>query len=470
MDWGRNCDPMSPLLSRVMKNLLLSALLCSALAPSTSAQHWQKPATGSYQGRHSLKLPGRGTPTKRPNIVLILGDDMGVNLTGVYAEAPAPPCTPAIDSLASNGLLFRNAWTNPVCSPTRAAIMTGRYGFRTGIGTALNGNNDGLSLTETILPAVLVDYDTTCVGKWHLAGSQDDLHPNSAGFGHYAGGLNGGVPDYNAWNKTVDGVTMQTATYATSDTANEGILAINSMQEPWFLYMNFNAPHTPFHVPPTELCSTAFCVAPSCDNLGANPSNPSLAKAMVEALDIELSRFLDALNQVDPDAYVIFMGDNGTAAQANEPPFAPNHGKGTVYEGGLNVPLIVRGPGVVIGETQALVCSTDLFSTIAELAGYDSFAEDSVSMTPIFDAPQLSMRNFVYSEIFSPNAPSTATRHDRAVFDGRYKLIRKENSMDEFYDLLVDEFETNNLIPGLTPVQKQARAAMVAELVALGVN
>ncbi|MFT5286828.1 MAG: arylsulfatase B, partial [Planctomycetota bacterium] len=357
-----------------------------------------------------------------------------------------------------------------VCSPTRAALMTGRYGFRTGIGTALTGNSDGLLLTETTLPQVLSGYDTSAVGKWHLGGGQDDLHPNAVGFGYFAGVMGGGLPNYEAWNKTTNGVTNSTTTYATTDTANEGILAINTMQEPWFLYMNFNAPHTPLHVPPTELCSTAFCFAPTCNNLGMNPSSPDLAKAMVEALDTELSRFLDALDQVDPDAYVIFMGDNGTAGQNNEPPFASNHAKGTVYEGGLNVPFIVRGPGVAIGESQALICSTDLFATIAELAGYDTFAEDSVSMVPIFGAPELSMRSFVYSETFTPNAPAVATRHDRAIFDGRYKLIRKLNTQPEFYDLLMDEFETNNLIPGLTPPQQQARAAMMAELVALGVN
>ncbi len=456
-----------------MNNLLLSAVLAVTLANISSAQLLDSKEIEKETSRFRPLTHGghvRVRPTARPNIVLILGDDMGVDLMGTYAEGAAPPCTPALDSLAANGLLFRNAWTNPVCSPTRAAIMTGRYGFRTGIGTALTGNQSGLLLSETTLPDLLVDYETACVGKWHLAGGQSDLHPNAVGFDNYAGGINGGVGDYESWNKTVNGMTASTSTYATTDTANDGIAAIHAMSEPWFLYMNFNAPHTPFHMPPSDLCPASLCANASCESLGGNPSNPDLAKAMVEALDQELARFFDALAQEDPNAIVIFMGDNGTAGQAIEAPFASNHGKGTVYEGGVNVPFIVSGPDVAVGESQALISSVDLFATIAELAGYSSAAEDSISIVPILADPQLSTRLMVFSETFTPNAPFVATRHDRAIFDGRYKLIRKLSSMDEFYDLSVDPYETNNLIPGLTGPQQQARQAMRAELVAIGVD
>jgi len=457
-----------------MKSLLLPLLVAAALPAVSAAQVQKSPFTEPDQRRlqpqHVAGYPGTRPTNPRPNIVLILADDMGVDLTSTYAEGTSPACTPAIDSLAANGMLFRNAWTNPVCSPTRAAIMTGRYGFRTGIGTALTGQSTGLLLSETTLPEVLEDYESTVVGKWHLAGGQDDLHPNATGFDHFAGVLTGGLGNYFQWNKTVNGITNQTTTYATTDTANEGIAAITTMAEPWFLYMNFNAPHTPFHVPPAPLCPTPFCPNPFCDNLGANPSSPDLAKAMVEALDYELARFLDALAGVDPNAWVIFMGDNGTPAQASEAPFASNHAKGSVYEGGVNVPFIVRGPGAVVGETAALICSTDLFATIAELAGYQTSAEDSVSMVPVFSTPELSMRSILYTEIFAPNSPMVVTRHDRAVFDGRYKLIRRIGVMDQFYDLQVDPFETDNLIPGLTQVQAQARQALRAELVALGVD
>lgn len=402
-------------------------------------------------------------------MVILVADDFGVDFLSGYGEGASPPCTPSIDALAAGGLLFRNAWANPVCVPTRAATLTGRYGFRTGIGNV--GQGGVLPLSETILPEALTGYASSAIGKWHLGGQQGLMHPNNSGFGHYAGSLGGGVPDYFNWMKVVDGQSSMSTTYATTDTTNEALAAVTSMPEPWFAWVSFNAPHSPWHVPPSTLCNAPSCPNTWCGALPPNPSNRDMGKAMVEAMDAEIGRFVNVLDLVAPNTIVIFMGDNGTPSQLSEAPFPGNHAKGTLYEGGVNVPLIVRGPGVTQGECAALVSCVDLFATIGDLAGVPAATEDSVSMVPYFRNPSLSLRSTVYTETFSPNGGTLPfTEHRRAIRDARYKLIRTINQADEFYDLELDPFESNDLLPGLTRSEQAAYDALVAELIALGVD
>ncbi len=407
-------------------------------------------------------------PAGPPNIVVILADDFGVDLMAAYGESPTPPCTPNLDELASQGLLFRNAWANPSCSPTRAALLTGRHGFRTGIGSPLGGNAM-LPLIERTLPEMLVGYDSAVVGKWHL-GNQQGNHPNNSGFTSFAGVIGGSVPSYTAWNKTTNGVTIPVTTYATTDTADEAIASIVTMQEPWFLYANFNAPHTPLHTPPAGLCPPPRCPSSFCGSPGGGP--PARGKAMVEAMDTEIGRVLTHIDDLYPDAWVFFLGDNGTSGMLSEPPFASNHAKGSVYEGGVNVPFIVRGPGVARGECAGLISVTDVFATLADLAGADaSSADDSVSMVPYFSDPTLSLRTHVYAETFPMNGSSPPiVDHDRTVRDARYKLIRRTGQPDEFYDLALDPFEVTNLLPALSAPEQQAFDDLESELIALGVD
>ncbi len=449
-----------------MNRLALSFAALLLLAGSPSAQVTVGPLRRVSVASH----PARRTLTP-PNFVVILVDDFGVDMLGAYAEGSDPPCTPNIDALAADGLLFRNAWANPTCSPTRASLLTGRHAFRTGMGSPATNMGFGLPLSELLLPEALVGYDSTCVGKWHLGGNLGATHPNASGFGRFAGLLAGTVTSYTSWPKTVDGSTSVTGTYATTDIANEAIASLGAMQEPWFLYVSFNAPHTPFHEPPSALCPTPGCVSQDCGNLPPNPTNRQLGKAMVEALDTELGRFLAALDAVDPAAWVFLMGDNGTARQLTEAPFQPLRAKGTIFEGGVNVPLIVRGPGVVPGECGALVSCVDLFATITELAGVPTATEDSVSLVPLFSNPALAVRETVYSELFEPNGFGLQlTAHDRAVRNERYKLVRRLAAADELYDILLDPFETTNLLPGLTVGEQLAYDELEAELVALGVD
>ncbi|QDV09172.1 Arylsulfatase precursor [Planctomycetes bacterium Poly30] len=418
-----------------------------------------------------VEFPGTVVRAPRPNVLVLIADDFGVDLMGAYGEGSSPACTANVDQLAAGGLLFRNAWANPTCSPTRASLLTGRHGFRTGVGGPLASTDAGLSLAETTLPEVLVGYSSAALGKWHLSGNQGDLHPNDSGFGSFAGGLRGAIPDYLLWRKTVDGQSAQTTTYATTDTADEAIAAITSLPEPWLTYVSFNAPHTPLHAPPVASCPALPCPGSLCGNLPSNPTSAEYVKAMSEAMDQEIGRILAVLDVVDPDAYVIFVGDNGTARQGTEAPFDPQHAKGTMYEGGVNVPLVIRGPGVRPGECGSLVSVVDLFATIAEIARVRISTEDSVSLVPYFRDPGLSLRETVYSESFEPNGGTLPfASHERAVRDERYKLIRRTGHSDEFFDLEADPFEAANLLPSLTAAQQAAYDQLAARLVALGVS
>jgi arylsulfatase B len=410
-----------------------------------------------------------------PNVLLLIADDLGVDLVGAYHEHPDPAKTPVIDALASQGLLFRNAYADPVCSPSRASLITGRDCRRTGFGWGTNWFKEGteLPLSEVCIPEALpAAYRSFAIGKWHLGSLKlsGPLHPNLQGFEHFRG-CTGIFPDfigngYYDWTKITDGVASQCTTYATTMTVDDALELIQSAgSDPWFAYVAFNAPHAPFHKPPANLHTY---------NLPANiqTSIPVHVKATTEAMDTEIGRLLDTLGPaVLANTYVIFVGDNGTDKPATTPPFDPNKAKGTVYEGGINVPLIITGPGVATGEVAGLVSITDLFATITELTGSGAMADDSVSLVPYFSQPSLpSLRATAYSEFFKPNGEGAYSMRLRALRGPRYKLMYSYTlsnlpTAKRFFDLQADPWETQNLLDGpLTPEQQAAHDALAADL------
>lgn len=407
---------------------------------------------------------------QQPNIVLILADDVGTDFVGAYGEGSLVPCTPNIDALAAEGMLFRNTWTNPLCSATRGSLLTGRYAFRHGIGVTLLNTEPGLALAEDTLPEVLLGYESRAVGKWHLNGDLGLTHPGDSGFDDYRGSIGGGVLDYFNWTKTTNGVQTVSTTYVLSDTIDDAVDAMANMQEPWFLYVSLNSIHTPYHVPPSSLCSATGCGTAYCQSVGPETGTFGKSRAMMEALDFEVGRLLVELEAQDPNALVVFMGDNGTRGRNSVAPFAVAHGKGTVYEGGIGVPLIIKGPGVLQGQCKGLVSSTDLFATFTELAGVSASAEDSVSLVPYFLNPALpSLRTTVYNERFLPNHAWPKATHQQAIRGSRYKLIRRLGQPDEYYDLRNDAFETQNLLPELSSGELAAFLQLEAELATLTV-
>jgi arylsulfatase A-like enzyme len=414
---------------------------------------------------------------QQPNVLLIIADDLGVDRVGAYATVPDPGHTPRIDALAAQGILFRNAYANPVCSPTRATLLTGRYGFRTGIGLAMNYFLDTFELpaSETCLPQALVPaMRSSLTGKWHMGAQKVSglLHPLLVGFEHHLGVtalIPGFINDgYYLFSKNVDGIESLWSTYNTTDTVDDALAQIGRFgSDPWCLWVTFHAPHAPFHKPPSNLHTF---------NLPASVSGniPIHMKAMTEAMDTEIGRMLDSMDPaVLARTIIIFIGDNGTDKPAASPPLNPDKLKGTVYEGGIHVPLIVAGPGIAAGATcSALVNSTDLYATIAEIAGVPHpTATDSVSLVPYFTDPaQRSLRDFAYAEIFQPNGYGPYTSRKRATRGERFKLIWNYTLSDvpsskELYDLQSDPAETANLL--LSPPLSTEAAAALAELTAV---
>lgn len=394
------------------------------------------------------------------NTLLLIADDVGIDGIGVYAAVANPPPTPNLDQLARGGVLFRNALANPVCSPTRACMFTGRYAFRTGIGQVVGNGAQGLQLSEQTLPEVLNANGTrhALIGKWHLGDAIGADAPNQHGFGHFTGTLGPQVSNYFSWQKTTNGTTTTSTAYATTDLVNEALAWIGTQTGSWVCVVAFQAAHTPLHAPPAALHSQ--------DLTGLNPGTTPLPffKAMVEAMDTEIGRLLTSLPPtVLANTNVVFMGDNGSPRNVTQAPFDPLHAKGTLYEGGTHVPLMVSGPIVVAPgrEVAALVDPTDYFATVCELQGIDARAQvptsvslDSVSFAPYLrSATQLPLRTVAHVELF----PGVGAGH--AVRDARWKLIRFSgmNARDELFDLAADPQEQVNLYDGsLTPEQQAA--------------
>ncbi len=425
---------MAPLLT---PRLIIA--LCAALGI------WAAPVGAANKG---------GSP---PNIVVVVLDDIGTERLGFYGNGPTPATTPVLSSLASRGLLFMNAWANPICSPTRATIQTGLYGIHSGIGENPSKANPGLPVGTTVLPDRLpLAYTPIVVGKWHLAdGLQGPTHPNDLGYQLFSGSLAnltwaGG--DYFEWRQTLNGLTYRTTTYAPSVNINDAVRAVDLLPRPFLVHVNFNSIHTPLHAPPPDLHT---------QNLPPNPTDDPIAyvNAMTEAADTELGRLLAEL---PANTYVLVVGDNGPFSGAVEPPLDPNRVKGTLYQGGIHVPMFIAGPGIVPGRIEALVGVVDLFATILELSGIKDLPKnDSVSLVPYFTDRTLALRKYIYSERFTPNGVNNPfyLSRKRAARDRQHKLIRRQGAPDEFYDLLQDPYELVDLVTiGLTPDQQSAFA------------
>jgi arylsulfatase A-like enzyme len=456
------------------------------------------------------------------NIVVIVADDVGVDLIGAYEEFyPGHPdpayenTTPAIDYLAAKGLLFRNAWATPACSATRAQLLTGKHGYRSGIGRVVRRNPPGpgigLDLFHDTIPSMLRAsaspvYHTAAVGKWHLAdGTQqpppvgEPIHPlgddSNPWFHQYAGAMYNLPMGYNGWTKTfataIDPATDECVplpgeacdahvdTYATVDTADGAIHLVRTVPEPFFLQVAFNAAHVPLDEPEVPL-EPASCIhgqlvtQPVCDFSGDAASQ---TRCMVQWMDNEIGRLLCAIED-DPDqperpTTIIFMGDSGTSSEAIVPPFDPNHGKDSVYEGGVNVPFVVKSrfikPSLSGTSTEALVNTSDVFATVADIAQVAQPADpldlrDSISFRPVlqgFDG----RRDFAYTEFFldnfvpepdgTPPADYDLRAHRRAVRNREgFKLIQVVHRdgqgggvfSEQLFDLVSDPHEQENRI------------------------
>jgi arylsulfatase B len=360
-----------------------------------------------------------------PNVLILVLDDVGTDKIAAYGEHPEPPRTPHLDTFAAQGTLFRNAWAYGTCSPTRAAVVTGRYGRRTGVGGLIDPNESDLELplSEITLPEMLQeaphDWSTSLVGKWHLSSytSPSALsHPGDQGFDWYAavmGNLGncsepGCTSGYYEWQEDVNGALSWRTDYAPSVQVDRALERMDEMPSPWLLYVGFSAVHAPFELPPAALLQEPV------------PEGAPLYTPTLEALDTELGRLLAEVDL--EDTLVILLADNGTPAYAILPPLLSWQGKDTMYEGGIGVPMLMAGPGVQPGESQALVHAVDVFATVADVAGVElAHAVDGQSLL----SPG---HEVLYTERFWPNGHLPRVTDLRAVRDARFKLAVDELS------------------------------------------
>ncbi len=391
----------------------------------------------------------------RPNIVYIITDDQGwkdVGFHGSYIK------TPNIDALASGGAKLEQYYAEPMCTPSRAALMTGRYPFRYGLQTLVipSGAKYGLATDEWLLPQALkqAGYATSLVGKWHLGHADKKYWPRNRGFDHQYGPLLGEI-DYfthsahgtRDWFR--DDKPLKEEGYATSLLGDEAVRVIerHDPKRPLFLYLAFTAPHTPYQVPKEVLAQYASL---------EDPARRSYA-AMITVMDAEIGKVIRALdaNKLRENTIVVFQSDNGGPASAKftgeidmskstiPPDNSPfREGKGTLYEGGTRVVAVANWPGRIPAGSvvRGPVHIVDWFPTLAGLAGAKSGTKplDGMDMWPTLSQGTPSPR----SEVVYNLEPFRA-----GLRQGNWKLIWQATlpSKVELFDVAADSAETTNV-------------------------
>jgi arylsulfatase A-like enzyme len=309
----------------------------------------------------------------KPHIILFVSDDMGWNEVGYHGSKIA---TPHIDRLAKEGVQLDRFYVHPICSPTRTALMTGRSPARFGITGAIG--RGVVPLDEHFLPQTFqkAGYQTFMVGKWHLGERSDDYAPNARGFDHFFGFHGGGINYYTTdgsrargWFRNGQSVAPQG--YSTDLLADEAIklLKNRNKKKPVFLYLPFNAPHQP--------AQASERLLEKYRKLGFFGRRVGQAGA-IEAMDAAIGRVLATIEAegISKETLVMFFCDNGSGGGRRGSTALPGQlalrgGKGSVLEGGIRVPAVLRWPGVIRAGTKCnqLISAQDLFPTFAAAAG-----------------------------------------------------------------------------------------------------
>ncbi|MDE0622469.1 MAG: sulfatase [Bryobacterales bacterium] len=414
---------------------------------------------------------------QRPNVLFILVDDMGwADLEGYGSDLHR---TPRIDALADQGMRFTSAYSaSPVCSPTRASIMTGKHPAKLHMTIWREAakrppldrpllppiTRDSLPHDEVTIAEVLHDagYMTAHVGKWHLGTAE--YYPQTQGFDYNVGGTLWGAPQtffypYSG-SQTFSGLRYvphlgggQAGEYLTDRLTSEAIRILrNERDRPFFLHLAFHTVHTPIEGKPATVDRYRRRIRE-----GMLHRNPHYA-AMVHALDENVGRVLDTLDDlgVADDTLVILTSDNGGYVNRfDEMQVTDNtplrSGKGSLYEGGIRVPAIVRWPGVTQpgAESDVPISSIDYYRTILSVAGLPGDREhnrtvDGIDLTPLLrdpdHSPDRAALYFHYPHYYATTSPVSALRV------GRWKLLRYyEDSRAELYDLADDLGERSDL-------------------------
>jgi arylsulfatase A-like enzyme len=407
-----------------------------------------------------------GRPRRRPNVVVILADDLGWGDVGCYGSLHHR--TPAIDVLAAEGLRLTHGYAaSATCSPTRIALYTGRYPGRLPVGlqepVVVRDARTGIPPGHPTLPSLLRDsgYRTAMVGKWHC-GWLPWYSPLRIGFEEFFGNLDGAL-DYFSHLDTLgqpdlyEGETpVEELGYYTDLVAERAadFIRRQDRESPFYLQVNFTAPHWPWEGPDDQATSDRVTAAMKEDPLTAmfhfDGGSLDTYRAMVEALDHGVGAVLEALQATgaEDDTIVVFTSDNGGERYSFLWPFLGE--KGDLLEGGIRVPFIVRWPaGIAAGQVSDVpVVTTDLTATILDLAGASLSGLDGRTLVPW---------------LLNGAGPPTGdllwrTREQGAVRRGRYKLLvdrqarplwhglfGKRGPRVRLFDLAVDGRETADL-------------------------
>lgn len=450
----------------------------------------------------------------------------GLRHSGASSIQGRPASIPNLDRLAKQGIAFSNAWAQPFCSPTRASILTGLSAAKANV---IN-YTDPLSPGFTSFVRKLKDeggYSTGVFGKWHLAGmpggptSYPGMKPRQAGFDVFRGNMSAAIKTYwdydymeqddatpaDRWRtgkppqRSLPGVAP--TTYSAVVQVADALEWIGEREKaapgkPWFTWLAFNLAHATAQQQPSAMmvpnadtldaASTAEMMA--CNgNFGTQEtgtcSGEALMRAMTNSMDTLIGKLLAEVDRLDPDTVVIYIADNGTPmyARANLD-FIDNmyitrkgRGKGTAYESGARVPLVIRGPRIAANRINAdFVQAADLFPTILALAGLNvpakvsnadgsgTYQLDGVSLQPLLSGKSKRIRDpdkdYLLTE--SLNLMTNSTRQIGAR-NGTFKVIcteRVDNASCEFYDLVKDPLEEYPLQkPASCNVARNAKAA-----------
>ena len=390
---------------------------------------------------------------ERPNVVVIVADDLGWADVGYHGGNID---TPSLDRLAEQGVQLNRFYTTPICSPTRAALMTGRDPMRLGVayGVIMPWDNIGVNPAEHFMPESFgaAGYQTAMVGKWHLGHAQMTYHPNERGFEHFYGHLHTEVGFYppfaNVGGKDfqVNGVTADDEGYETYLLADEVSRYIRERdtQKPFFIYMPFIAPHTPLDAPaelqekykdidtdlPPARSNQTDSTRRISKMLMRESARPMYA-AVVDGMDQAIGQVLDTLDEegLSDNTIVLFFSDNGGAAYsyggADNAPL--RGGKGETFEGGIRVVSLMRWPEKLQGGQifDQVMTVMDVFPTLADAAGVEplnTFEFDGSSLWPsISEGATHSRADMI---MFASEIPIYGS-FKLTAFDDTWKLVQE---------------------------------------------
>ncbi len=252
------------------------------------------------------------------------------------------------------------------------------------------------------------------------------------------------MPDNYAWIQTSNGTQQNITTYTTTHFVDQSVSWVKKQSKPFFLWLAFNAPHSPYQAPPKNLISDAALSA--YQGSSGDPTSAYYLSS-IEAMDKEIGRLISALTEEQrKNTVFVFMGDNGTPARVVQEPFTTATSKSSLFQGGINTPLLISGKNVNrknVTET-AMVQATDIFATLADIAAINTIdTKDGKSIMPLFNDANASKRTFAYSELFGS---SQTNNNGYTVRNEAYKFIHLDNGNEYLYKISIDKFETANLL------------------------